>query len=85
MPYDNNQEAFQAAQNGYREAMKAHDVVVSSVHDPNFGYEVDHLEQEINEAYQQINSALSLASEHQKEQLEDFRYQLDTIKTHIEE
>ncbi|MDQ0214056.1 putative nucleic acid-binding Zn-ribbon protein [Oikeobacillus pervagus] len=78
MPYHKNkQQAFQAAQQGFVEAQNAYnDIVIDSA---DYGSQLSHLKNEVNEAYQQIENALEVASEHQREQLEKFRNDLGTI------
>ncbi|GAA0315125.1 hypothetical protein GCM10008967_02050 [Bacillus carboniphilus] len=78
MPYHkDNQQAFQAAQQGYVQAKDAFREVVKGGSD--FGHELAHLKQEVNEAYQQIENALEVASEHQRQQLEQFKQDLSGL------
>jgi DNA repair exonuclease SbcCD ATPase subunit len=78
MPYHKNkQQAFQAAQQGYEEAKDVFNQIVRD--DASYGQQLKHLKQEVNEAYQQIENALEVASEHQRVQLEKFRSDLQQI------
>jgi hypothetical protein len=71
------QEAFQAAQKATMEAKEWHDHLVRDQAD--YGHQLSHLKQEVNEAFEQINNALEVASEKQREQLEKFRNDLQAI------
>ncbi len=42
----------------------------------SYGDQLNHLKEEVNEAYQQIENALEVASEHQREQLRRFQQDL---------
>jgi hypothetical protein len=75
------QQAFQAAQQGYQQA-KDIDVNPSS---ENYGAEAKRLKQEIDEAYQQIDNALEVASEHQRIELKQFQDDLDQMSKNIGE
>jgi flagellar biosynthesis chaperone FliJ len=78
MPYHKNkQQAFQAAQQGVEQARGVYAEIVRD--SANYGQQLKHLKQEVNEAYQQIEHALELASEHQRAQLEKFRSDLESI------
>ncbi|WP_316571297.1 hypothetical protein [Neobacillus sp. YIM B06451] len=81
MPYHKNkQQAFQAAQQGVEEAR---DLFAEIVRDSaSYGHQLKHLKNEVNEAYQQIENALEVASEHQRIQLEQFR---DDLQRMVEE
>ncbi|WML39841.1 hypothetical protein RCG19_22170 [Neobacillus sp. OS1-2] len=77
-PYNKDkQEAFQAAQQGYEEAQGLFETIVSD--SASYGHQLKHLKNEVNEAYQQIESALEVASEHQKAQLEQFQQDLQNM------
>ncbi|MGG0719672.1 hypothetical protein ABE096_19100 [Robertmurraya massiliosenegalensis] len=82
MPYHKNkQQAFQAAQQGVNEAQELyHEIVRDSA---NYGHQLKHLQQEVNEALQQIENALEVASEHQKSQLEQFRQDVSAIASEV--
>ncbi len=78
MPYHKDkQQSFQAAQQGYEQAKAAQKEIVTDSSD--YGKQLSHLEQEVNEAYEQINNALETASEHQHEQLRKFQNDLSSI------
>ncbi|MGJ7035383.1 hypothetical protein [Anoxybacillus eryuanensis] len=78
MPYHKNkQQAFEAAQRGTMEAKEWYDHLVKS--DADYGSQLHHLKQEVNEAFEQINNALEVASEKQRKQLEQFRHDLQAI------
>ena len=78
MPYHKNkQQAYQAAQQGYKEVKDFYDVIVCD--SASYGHQLKHLKNEVNEAYQQIENALEVASETQRDQLERFMADLDHI------
>ncbi|GGE63035.1 hypothetical protein [Priestia taiwanensis] len=78
MPYHKDkQQAFQAAQQGVEQALHTYENIVKS--DVNYGSELQHLRQEVNEAYEQINNALEVASETQRAQLERFQRDLQPL------
>ncbi|MGJ7921150.1 hypothetical protein [Neobacillus sp. LXY-4] len=78
MPYHKNkQQAFQAAQQSTEEARGLYNVIVED--SSSYGHQLKHLWEEVNEAYQQIENALEVASDHQRDQLEKFRSDLETI------
>lgn len=72
---------FWEAQKGHKQAVDA----FQSIHfnGTDYGSELKHLKQEVNEAYQQIQTALSSASEHQRVQLEHFEQDLQGIISEI--
>jgi flagellar biosynthesis chaperone FliJ len=77
-PYnEDKQQAFQAAQQGYEEAQGLFKTIISD--SASYGHQLKHLKEEVNEAYQQIENALEVASEHQKAQLERFQQDLQSI------
>lgn len=77
-PYNKDkQQAFQAAQQGYEEAQGLFKTIVSD--SASYGHQLKHLKEEVNEAYQQIENALEVASEHQRAQLERFQQDLQSI------
>jgi flagellar biosynthesis chaperone FliJ len=77
-PYNKDkQQAFQAAQQGYEEAQGLFKTIISD--SASYGHQLKHLKEEVNEAYQQIENALEVASEHQKAQLERFQQDLQSI------
>lgn len=77
------QEAFQAAQKATMEAKEWHDHLVRDQAD--YGHQLSHLKQEVNEAFEQINNALEVASEKQQAQLEKFRNDLQAIVDEVNE
>jgi phenylalanyl-tRNA synthetase alpha subunit len=77
------QEAFQAAQKATMEAKEWHDHLVRDQAD--YGHQLSHLKQEVNEAFEQINNALEVASEKQRAQLEKFRSDLQAIVDEVNE
>ena len=61
MPYHKNkQQAFQAAQQGVEDAQELYYEIVRDKE--GYGHQLKHLKQEVNEAYQQIENALSSSS-----------------------
>lgn len=78
MPYHKNkQQAFQAAQQGVEEARDLYSEIVRD--SASYGHQLKHLKNEVNEAYQQIENALEVASEYQRAQLNQFRQDLQSI------
>ncbi|MFB5281670.1 MULTISPECIES: hypothetical protein [Peribacillus] len=69
--------AFQEAQNQYKQAIDTFQGMEPD--SPGYGSELKHVKQEVNEAYQQIQTALTTASEHQRVQLEQFEKDLQGI------
>ncbi|MCH6265460.1 MULTISPECIES: hypothetical protein [Neobacillus] len=81
-PYNKNkQEAFQAAQQGFENAQGLFETIVSD--SASYGHQLKHLKNEVNEAYQQIENALEVASETQRAQLERFQQDLKQIVTEV--
>ncbi|WP_270181945.1 hypothetical protein [Alkalihalobacillus sp. CinArs1] len=82
MPYNKDkQQAFQAAQQGYDQAIDASKEVVDTSSD--YGKDLKHLQQEVGEAMSQIEGALVNASEHQREQLLQFQKDLQSIQAEM--
>ncbi|MED3564192.1 hypothetical protein BIV60_14265 [Bacillus sp. MUM 116] len=81
-PYHKDkQQAFQAAQQGFENAQGLfYDIVTDSA---NYGHQLKHLKDEVNEAYQQIENAMEVASEHQRIQLERFQQDLQSIVSEV--
>lgn len=78
MPYNKNkQQAFQAAQQGIEDAQELYYEIVKD--STNYGHQLKHLKQEVNEAYEQIENALEVASEAQRAQLEKFQQDLSAM------
>lgn len=83
MPYHKNkQQAFQAAQQSMEDVEEQYDVI--DKHASTYGQQLNHLSQEIAETYEQIQNALEVASEHQKEQLLKFQTDLDAITHQVQ-
>jgi biotin synthase-related radical SAM superfamily protein len=72
---------FQKAQQGHKQAMDAFESI--SYTGADYGSELKHVKQEVNEAYEQIQTALSTATEHQREQLVQFEQDLNGIVSDI--
>lgn len=74
---ENKQEAFMDAQASAQQAKKDNaDIVRDSA---SYGTQLSHLKQEINEAFEQIENALEVASEHQKSRLQQYQQDLQGI------
>ncbi|MBA4538572.1 hypothetical protein H1Z61_15905 [Bacillus aquiflavi] len=82
MPYyKDKQQAFQAAQQGVEEAKGFfHDIVKDSA---AYGHQLKHLKNEVNEAYEQIENALEVASETQRIRLKQFQQDLQAIVNEV--
>lgn len=82
MPYHKNkQQAFQAAQQGMKDL---HDVYSHMVQDSSsYGQQLKHLKEEVNETYQQIENAMEVASETQRQQLEKFLSDIEQIVNEV--
>ena len=77
------QEAFQQAQEGTK---GVNDVLQKLDHTSSaYGAQLKHLKHGIEEAYQQIENAMEVASEHQRIQLEHFQQDLQRIEQSIQE
>ncbi|MFS0823500.1 hypothetical protein [Bacillus sp. 1P02SD] len=84
MPYHKDkQQAFQAAQQGTEQAKDVYANIVNN--DPDYGTHLKRLKNEVTEAYQQIENALEVASEHQKSQLQQFQQDLQSIMNEVNE
>ena len=82
MPYHKNkQQAFQAAQQGVEDAQGLYSEIVRDTQ--SYGHQLKHLQNEVNEAFQQIENALEVASEHQRAQLEQFKSDLESMVTEV--
>ena len=82
MPYNKDkQQAFQAAQQGMEDAEELYYEIVRD--SGAYGHQLKHLKQEVNEAYQQIENALEVASEHQRAQLERFQQDLQSMVSEV--
>ncbi|MGN4424974.1 hypothetical protein ACTFQN_14140 [Bacillus cereus group sp. MYBK30-1] len=83
MPYHKNkQQAFQAAQQGFVQAENVFNNIVKN--DPNYGHDLKELRQEVQEAYEQIQNALEVASETQRPQLEEYESNLQNIMQNVD-
>lgn len=69
--------SFQEAQQSYKQVNDVYSSIEKTA--PNYGTELKHVKQEVNEAYQQIQSALANASEHQHVQLKQFEQDIQEI------
>lgn len=84
MPYHKDkQQAFQAAQQGTEDAENLYQNIVKN--DPNYAQDLKHLRQEVQEAYEQIQNALEVASETQRTQLQQYEQELQHIMQNVEE
>ncbi|AST91956.1 MULTISPECIES: DUF2524 family protein [Sutcliffiella] len=78
MPYHKDkQQAFQAAQQGVEQAKDVYHEIVKN--DPDYGQHFKRLQNEVNEAMEQINNALEVASETQRDQLAQFQEDLQQL------
>lgn len=83
MPYNKDkQQAFQAAQQGTKEAMNIASSIVRN--DPEYASQLKHLRKEVGEAYEQIQNALENASETQYEQLQKYEQDLRKIMQDVD-
>lgn len=83
MPYNKNkQQAFQAAQQGVDHAVDIYKDLVRN--DPDYGHHLKDLKDEVNEAFQQIDNALEVASESQLDQLHKFKSDLQSIVSNVD-
>ena len=73
--------SFQEAQQSYKQVNDAYSSIEKTA--PNYGTELKHVKQEVNEAYQQIQSALANASEHQREQLKQYEQDIQVIVNEV--
>ncbi|MFX3623341.1 MAG: hypothetical protein ACE3JP_04665 [Ectobacillus sp.] len=83
MPYHKDkQQAFQAAQQGTKQAMEAYNNIVAN--DPDYAHHLKELRQEVQQAYEQIQNALETASETQRGQLEKYEQGLQQIMQSVD-
>jgi len=83
MPYHkNSQQAYQAAEQNYLQAMEVFENIDSS--SPEYGHYLKRLKQEIQEAEQTIENALEVATETQRIQLYAYRDELEKLRQQIE-
>lgn len=84
VPYHKDkQQAFQAAQQGTNQAMDVYNSIVEN--DPDYGSQLKRLKNEVNEAFNQIDNALEVASDTQRAQLEQFQQDLQSIVNKVNE
>ncbi|MBW3114543.1 MULTISPECIES: hypothetical protein [Bacillaceae] len=84
MPYHKNkQQAFQAAEQSVTEVQNTINELV--LDGASYGSQLAHLKNEVNEAYQQIENALEVASDTQRAQLQQFKSDLSSIVNEVNE
>ncbi|KPL60073.1 hypothetical protein [Rossellomorea vietnamensis] len=84
MPYNKNkQQAFQAAEQSVTEVQ--HSINELVLDGASYGSQLAHLKNEVNEAYQQIENALEVASDTQRAQLQQFKSDLSSIVNEVNE
>lgn len=84
MPYNKNkQQAFQAAQQGTHQVKDVYNNMIQD--NREYGHQLKHLKNEMNEAFQQINNALEVASEDQVDQLRMFKNDLESIMSNVDQ
>ncbi len=82
MPYQKDkQQAFQAAQQAVAEATQAVGNINS--YPADMGAHIKRAEKELNEAEQQINKALTISSDHQHQQLEQYQQTIAELKQQL--
>ena len=75
--HEDKQQAFQEAQ---EETKDVKDILQKLDRNGNaYGAQVKHLKTGIIEAYEQIDNALEVASEHQRHQLQQYKQELQSI------
>jgi len=78
LPYHKNkQQAFQGAEQGMKDVVDAYTQVERD--NASYGTQLKHLKQEVNEAYEQIQNAKEVASEKERERLEQYEQDLQQI------
>ncbi|MCD7033655.1 hypothetical protein LRR81_05375 [Metabacillus sp. GX 13764] len=78
MPYHKNkQQSFQAAQQSAADAVELNHAV--SKEDADYGSQMKHVKEEVNEAFAQIDSARENASATQNSRLDEFQQEIETI------
>ncbi|MDE5412840.1 DUF2524 family protein [Alkalihalobacterium chitinilyticum] len=84
MPYHKDkQQSFQAAEQAFVQAQEATASIDTTRAD--YGHNVKRAKQEIEEAFTQINKALTNASEHQREQLSKYEQDLEQLRSQVQE
>lgn len=82
MPYHKNkQQAFQAAQQGVTQAKAIYETL--DPNSPEYGHYVKQLQREINEAEQQIENALEVASETQRLTLSEYKSEIEKMSQNL--
>ncbi|KAA0564562.1 hypothetical protein ACQCWA_08465 [Rossellomorea aquimaris] len=82
MPYHKNkQQAYQAAEQSVTEIQNTINELV--LDGASYGSQLAHLKNEVNEAYQQIENALEVASDTQRAQLQQFKSDLSSIVSEV--
>ncbi|BCB03777.1 hypothetical protein [Bacillus sp. KH172YL63] len=82
MPYHKNkQQAYQAVEQSVTEVQNTVNELV--LDGASYGSQLAHLKNEVNEAYQQIENALEVASETQRAQLQQFKSDLSAIMNEV--
>ncbi|MGN1385457.1 MAG: hypothetical protein ACI4XS_02535 [Bacillus sp. (in: firmicutes)] len=77
MYHEDKQQAFQDAQEATKDVK---DILQKLDRNGNaYGAQVKHLKTGIIEAYEQIDNALEVASEHQRHQLQQYKQELQSI------
>ena len=82
MPYHKNkQQAFQAVDQSVTDVQNTINELV--LDGASYGTQLAHLKNEVNEAYQQIENALEVASDTQRAQLQQFKSDLSSIVSEV--
>ncbi|MFD0051182.1 hypothetical protein ACFVHQ_17995 [Actinomycetes bacterium NPDC127524] len=79
--HQDKRRTFQEAQQSVKQVQDAYDDIITD--SPGYGHQLQHLKQEANEAFQQIQTALGSASEHQQLQLEQFQKDISSILSEL--
>lgn len=83
MPYHKNkQQAFQAAEQGLKEAKDVYREI--DVDSADYGHQIKQLKNEVNEALQQIENALEVSSETQRKRLRQYQDDLHSISQEVD-
>lgn len=84
MPYNKDkQQAYQAAEQQYIQAEEAARAIERN--DEDFGHQLKRAKQEIQEAEQVIKKAYINASERQREELNDYKDELEELKGSLQQ
>ena len=82
MPYKKDkQQAFQAAEPGVQEVRNIYEDIDETA--PDYGAHAKRIKKEINEAQQQIEKALTVAGERQKEILLQMKEEMAELDSHF--